>query len=122
MDASQHRGGAPTGDGRGPSVTAAPVVSGVTGGYTKGGPGVHILVSSPRREGRYVGRHPSQESLGRGLGRVDPFDVRLEDIELLDEVELTANLIVAANQSESHMSADEIDQILGVIPQPRSGD
>ena len=30
----------------------------------------------------------------------DQFDVRLEDDELLDEVELTANLIVAANQSD----------------------
>jgi hypothetical protein len=52
---------------------------------------------------------------------VDPFDVRLEDLELLDEVELTANLIVAANQSEARLSALEIDHILGVIPQPRSG-
>jgi hypothetical protein len=52
---------------------------------------------------------------------VDPFDVRLEDSELLDEVELTANLIVAANQLESHMSVSEIDQILGVIPRPREG-
>ncbi|MCW2760876.1 MAG: hypothetical protein JWR85_1077 [Marmoricola sp.] len=48
--------------------------------------------------------------------------MRLEDYELLDEVELTANLIVAANQSEAHMSLSEIDQILGVIPQPRSGE
>jgi hypothetical protein len=53
---------------------------------------------------------------------VDPFDVRLEDDELLDEVELTANLIVAANQSERHMSSSEIDEILGVMPRPRSGD
>ena len=52
---------------------------------------------------------------------MDPFDVRLEDRELLDEVELTANLIVAANQSEAQMSVTEIDQILGVVPQPRSG-
>ena len=59
---------------------------------------------------------------GEGLGRVDPFDVRLEDHELLDEVELTANLIVAANQSETHLSSSEIDEILGVIPQPRTGD
>jgi hypothetical protein len=57
-----------------------------------------------------------------GLGCVDPFDVRLEDHELLDEVELTANLIVAANQSEARLSVAEIDQILGVIPQPRVGD
>jgi len=59
---------------------------------------------------------------GRGLGRVDPFDVRLQDDELLDEVELTTNLIVAANQSDAHMSITEIDEILGVIPHPRQGD
>jgi hypothetical protein len=53
---------------------------------------------------------------------VDPFDVRLQDDELLDEVELTANLIVAANQSEAHLSDTEIDQLLGVLPpSPRSG-
>ena len=51
---------------------------------------------------------------------MDPFDVRLEDDELLDEVELTANLIVAANQSETPMSTSEIDAILG-IPAPRVG-
>ncbi len=45
---------------------------------------------------------------------MDPFDVRLEDDELLDEVELTANLIVAANQSDSSLSAEEIDSILGI--------
>ncbi len=45
---------------------------------------------------------------------MDPFDVRLEDDELLDEVELTANLIVAANQSDSTLSAEEIDRILGI--------
>ena len=53
---------------------------------------------------------------------MDPFDVRLEDDELLDEVELTANLIVAANQSEARMSASEINEILGVFPRPRQGD
>ncbi len=45
---------------------------------------------------------------------MDPFDVRLQDDELLDEVELTADLIVAANQSETAMSVSEIDRILGV--------
>ena len=53
---------------------------------------------------------------------MDPFDVRLEDDELLNEVELTANLIVAANQTEAHMSVTEIDEILGVLPKPREGD
>lgn len=54
---------------------------------------------------------------------MDPFDVRLEDTELLDEVELTANLIVAANQTPEHMTAAEIDEILGIHPPaPRSGE
>ena len=50
---------------------------------------------------------------------MDPYDVRLEDDELLAEVELTANLIVAANQTEQQLSANEIDQVLGVVPRPR---
>ena len=47
---------------------------------------------------------------------MDPFDVSLEDGELMDEVELTASLIVAANQSEKPLSLAEIDRILGVRP------
>ncbi len=47
---------------------------------------------------------------------MDPFDVRLEDDELLDEVELTSNLIVAANQSDRPLSRAEIDRILGLPP------
>ncbi len=46
--------------------------------------------------------------------------MRLEDAELLGEVELTTNLIVAANQSESRMSISQIDEILGVRTRPRS--
>ena len=53
---------------------------------------------------------------------MDPFDVRLQDDELLDEVELTANLIVAANQSDDALPLSEIDQIIGVLPQPREGE
>ena len=44
----------------------------------------------------------------------DPFDVELEDSELLDEVDLTASLIVAANQSDGHLSVEEIDHLLGL--------
>ncbi|HET7684454.1 MAG TPA: hypothetical protein VF030_02460 [Solirubrobacterales bacterium] len=44
----------------------------------------------------------------------DPFDVELQDDELLDEVELTANLIVAANDSEGRLSNEDIDRILGL--------
>lgn len=46
----------------------------------------------------------------------DQFDVTLEDAELLREVELTTNLIVAASESEDHLSTEEIDQILGIAP------
>jgi hypothetical protein len=55
----------------------------------------------------------------------DQFDVTLEDADLLGEVELTTNLIIAASESEEHLSQDEIDRILGVdartpaAPEPR---
>ena len=44
----------------------------------------------------------------------DPFDVELEDPELLDEVSLTASLMVAANQSDGPLSPEEIDHLLGL--------
>jgi len=46
----------------------------------------------------------------------DQFDVTLEDGELLLEVELTANLIVAASESDGPLSQEQIDAILGVVP------
>jgi hypothetical protein len=46
----------------------------------------------------------------------DQFDVTLEDSDLLGEVELTTNLIIAASESEDRLSTDEIDSILGVVP------
>jgi hypothetical protein len=45
----------------------------------------------------------------------DQFDVSLEDSDLLGEVELTTNLIIAATESEA-LSQDEIDQLLGLPP------
>lgn len=50
----------------------------------------------------------------------DQFDVSLEDADLLREVEWTTNLIVAATESDEHLTVDEIDRILGV--RPRAGD
>ena len=50
----------------------------------------------------------------------DQFDVTLEDADLLGEVELTTSLIIAATEADDHLSADEIDRILGVVPEPRS--
>ncbi len=52
----------------------------------------------------------------------DPFEVTLDDEDLLGEVELTTNLIIAASESEDHLSGDEIDRILGIVPRPRQGD
>ena len=48
----------------------------------------------------------------------DQFDVTLEDQDLLREVELTTNLIIAASETDEHLTLEEIDQILGVRPQP----
>ncbi len=47
----------------------------------------------------------------------DQFDVTLEDQDLLREVELTTNLIIAASETDEHLSSEEIDQILGVVPE-----
>ena len=46
----------------------------------------------------------------------DQFDVSLEDADLLGEVELTTNLIIAASETDDHLSAAEIDEVLGVEP------
>ena len=52
----------------------------------------------------------------------DQFDVTLEDADLLGEVELTTNLIIAASESDDHLSAGQIDAVLGVVPEPRQSD
>ena len=46
----------------------------------------------------------------------DQFDVSLEDSDLLGEVELTTNLIIAASETDEHLTDAEIDEILGVAP------
>jgi hypothetical protein len=60
--------------------------------------------------------HESEEREG---DMHDQFDVSLEDAELLREVELTTNLIIAASESDGDLSQDEIDSILGL---PDAGD
>lgn len=45
---------------------------------------------------------------------MDPLDVQLNDDDLMSEVELTAALIAAANNSEDKLSVEEIDRILGL--------
>ena len=49
----------------------------------------------------------------------DQFDVTLEDGDLLGEVELTTTLIIAATESDEHLSQEEIDKLLGVTPKPK---
>jgi len=54
-------------------------------------------------------------SAGRSGVVDDKLDVPLEDSELLAEVELTTNLIIAASEAEDTLSQDQVDQLLGVI-------
>jgi hypothetical protein len=44
----------------------------------------------------------------------DQFDITLEDSDLLGEVELTTDLMIAATGSDLPLSADEIDRLLGI--------
>ncbi|HEX5533403.1 MAG TPA: hypothetical protein VFX33_06655 [Actinomycetales bacterium] len=44
----------------------------------------------------------------------DQLNVPLEDAELLAEVELTTNLIIAASESEVALSQAEVDRLLGL--------
>jgi hypothetical protein len=48
----------------------------------------------------------------------DQLDVPLEDAELLAEVELTTNLIIAASASDGPLTQVEIDGLLGVAVAP----
>ncbi|HEX6875878.1 MAG TPA: hypothetical protein VF165_09480 [Nocardioidaceae bacterium] len=50
----------------------------------------------------------------------DKLNVPLEDPELLAEVELTTNLIIAASESDSILSQEQVDDLLG-LRQPGSG-
>lgn len=51
---------------------------------------------------------------GRSRFVDDQLNVPLEDAELLAEVELTTNLIIAATESAATMTQAEVDRILGV--------
>ncbi len=51
----------------------------------------------------------------------DQLDVPLEDSELLAEVELTTNLMIAASGFDRHLSQDEVDALLGVGKASTSG-
>ena len=44
----------------------------------------------------------------------DQLNVPLEDVELLNEVELTTNLIIAASEADQALPQAVIDRLLGV--------
>jgi hypothetical protein len=48
----------------------------------------------------------------------DQLNVPLEDAELLAEVELTTNLIIAASESEATLTQEQVDQMLGIDSRP----
>ena len=53
---------------------------------------------------------------GRSGAVDDQLNVPLEDSELLAEVELTTNLIIAASESDATLAQDDIDRLLGLEP------
>jgi hypothetical protein len=46
----------------------------------------------------------------------DQFDITLEDSDLLSEVELTTDLMIAATGSDLPLAPAEIDRLLGLAP------
>jgi hypothetical protein len=49
---------------------------------------------------------------------IDALDLDLQDRELIDEIHLVADLMVAAAQSPCRLSEEQIDAILGAAPPP----
>ncbi|MGZ4638922.1 MAG: hypothetical protein ACXV2J_07665 [Actinomycetes bacterium] len=45
-------------------------------------------------------------------------DTRLQDPMVLDEIELYGELVIAASASETPLSREEIDRVLGLEQQP----
>ena len=48
----------------------------------------------------------------------DALDVSLHDRTLLEEVELTVQLMIAANDATGTLNQTTVDEILGVTPRP----
>jgi hypothetical protein len=44
----------------------------------------------------------------------DPFDVAFQDGDSFEEMKLMTTLIIAASESDEHLSQDETDRVLGV--------
>ena len=66
--------------------------------------------SASRAERTQVKVPGGSESVG------DQLNVPLEDAELLAEVELTTNLIIAASEAETSLPQEQVDRLLGLDP------
>ncbi|EFQ83216.1 hypothetical protein HMPREF0063_11489 [Aeromicrobium marinum DSM 15272] len=44
----------------------------------------------------------------------EPLDERLRDDAALDEIELTSRLMIAASATDRHLTAGEVDELLGL--------
>ena len=51
----------------------------------------------------------------------DQLDVNVHDTEVLAEIEMMTNLIIATTESDGPLPQGQIDEILGVVDLPRAG-
>jgi hypothetical protein len=79
--------------------------------------GTNLAVGDNGCARKAAGGDRSSEMSEGGSGVVDDqLNVPLEDAELLAEVELTTNLIIAASESETALPQDQVDRLLGLDP------
>lgn len=53
-------------------------------------------------------------TIGEEAAVNDGLDVPMQDAEILDEIEITSNLMIAASEADGPLTQDSIDRILGV--------
>ncbi len=51
----------------------------------------------------------------------DQLDVDIHDLDVLNEIEMMTNLIIATSESDGPLTQNQIDSILGVIDEPTDG-
>lgn len=78
-------------------------------GHTMVGDDTHSLGRTrPYRPTPVHGVSPEEAAV------IDRLDVHLEDPDVLEEIEMTSNLIIAASEASGRLSQHEIDVILGL--------
>jgi hypothetical protein len=53
-------------------------------------------------------------TFGEEAAMNDRLDVSMQDAEILDEIEITSNLMIAASETDGPLSQERIDRILGI--------